>query len=754
MSPVLVAVVGLAAAGTVRIRAEVDPDLMTVRGTLDLAECACTLVDPLPLVPLPVDDRTRVRTFPGQDDPGELTWTAAPDTPGHVRFEARLPRRFGDLGRLPGRGLFGNGGWYPLPVDTRGHPLATRWDVEVVVPPDTVGVLNGQVGTGLVRWEGYADRAALVVLPHAQVTVVPVGGGELTFVEPATRGPRRRTLTAGLVDAGDWPLRSPPRLTIVEDLDLLHLAVAAPGMVYLSARTFRVSPGLLRYHAPAVRRAMVEASVPRGVGWERAFVGGALTRDLPLPDLRKALGPLAWNPLVDALLHDGTLPFYDAMFDEPFPASPGLFEVANPRLPATVAARQVDLLGGKGTAIALSRGLLEGRSLGDAAGRLEIPAAVVEGWSDPYPGAQDYAVRVHRGRVEVERRAADTASAEVVGVSVDGAAPVPWIAGPGAGRLVVEPARPARRARVDPAGDTRQTDLANDRWPVPWTFTFAGHFYGFSPTQGSFDLVGDVELRRKDDTRNTLLLEGAHHPQDLVGGGVGYARAFGALQDRQHRPHVVSLLLGASVLDPAFGPVDAGVLAVEARVGYRWDTRAGDSPLRGHRIAAELVGGLVPREDQQWARALVSATELVPLDARQVLAIRAGGGWASGHVAHRLLPLGGSEGVRGVPTSALLANERVTLNVEYRVALFRNLSVPLPLVWLTEVQVSPGLEAGAAWVGEGARGALAATFGVHTVTDAFGVRPVVAGATLAMPITAWRVEAQTLQVYVDFAQSF
>lgn len=747
----LLALVGMASAASIRLRAEVGADLASVQGVLDRIDCACTFVDPLPLLPLPTDDRVRVRTFPARDEIGSVTWVPSGD---NTPFQTELPRRYGDIGRLPGRGLWADGGWYPLPVDPAGHPIPSRWDAEVILPPGVVGVLNGVVGVGVVRWEGYADRLALAVIPKARVTVVKAGGGTLTFVEPGAGSARKRALVAALADGEGWPLRSRPDLTIVQDLDLLHLATAAPGMVYLSARAFRVAPGLYPHHGAPVRRAMVEAAVPRGVEWERSFVGGALTRGLPLPDLRKTLGPLAWNPLVDALLHDGTLPYYDAMFDEPFDPNPGLFAVAHPRVPAPAAARQVELLLGKGAAVTLSRLLLEGLRLEDAASRMGIPPEVVAGWQGPYPAEQDYAVRLHRGRVEVERRAGDDAGAEVVGIAIDGAAPEPWVAGPGPDRWVVEPASPPRKVHLDPALQTRQTDLSDDRWPVPWTFTFAGHFYGFSPTQGSFDLVGDIMLRRANDTRNVLILTGGHHPQNLVEGGVGYARAFGPLLNRQVRSQMISAIVRGSLLDEVFSATEDGDIAIDLTVAHSWDTRLGDSPLRGHRYATELGGGFVPGTDQRWARALGSYVQLVPVDARQVLALRVGGGWATGAVAHRLLPLGGADAVRGVPQGGVLGNERVSFNAEYRLAVFRNLSIPMPLVWVTELQVSPGIEAGAAWRAGEPMGALAATFGMHTVTDAFGIRPVLAGATLTYPLRTWGFEADSLQVYVDFAQSF
>jgi hypothetical protein len=754
---ILLALLASASAASIRVTALVDVDLATIRGTLDLADCACSLVDPLSFLPVPADDRTRLRTFPREDDRGAVTWAEVPGAPGRVRFEARLPARYGDVGQLSGRGLWADGGWYPLPVDAAGHPVTARWTVEVGLPADVVGVLNGQVGVHNVRWRGYADRAALAVIAHGRVSEMRAGGGKLRFVEAGHGAKRLHERVAALADAGGWPLRSAPDLTLVEDLDLLHLATAAPGMVYLSTRAFRLSAGLVPYHGPAVRRAMVEASVPRGVGWERSFVGGALTRGLPVPDMREALGFLAWNPLVDALLYDGTLPYYDAIFDEPFDTHPGLFELAWARFPAPAAARQLDDLRGKGSAVALSRLLLEGLPLERAADTLGILTEIVAAWLGPYPTGQDYRVDVHDGQVELVREAPADAPAEVVTLTVDGVPAPPWIAGPGPDRLPLANATTGdapRHVRVDPGGHTRQADLVDDRWPPRWTATFAGHLSNLSPTQQTFDLVGDLAFRRENDTRGLLLVTADHHPQDLVGASVGYARFFGPLLDRRLRPHRVTTGVGASLLDPGFGATVRGAVALDASLAYSWDTRVGDVPLRGHRYSAALGIGMVPGAVDVWASALASAVQLVPIDTRQVLALRIGGGWATGDVAHRLLPLGGGDAVHGVPVDAVLGNERIVGNVEYRAALFRNASVPLPMLWLTEVELSPGLEAGAAWRGEDRYAAVSATLGVHTLTDAFGARPVLAGATVAWPVWTTGFVADTPQFYVDFAQSF
>lgn len=232
--------------------------------------------------------------------------------------------------------------------------------------------------------------------------------------------------------------------------------------------------------------------------------------------------------------------------------------------------------------------------------------------------------------------------------------------------------------------------------------------------------------------------------------------------DRRTRPHEVTTGVGVSLLDPGFGatvlagsPSTApGTVGVDASVDYTWDSRTGDAPLRGHRYSVGVSGGIVPGYSIDWANIQVGAVQLVPIDPRQVLAIRGSAGWAIGGFANRLLPLGGADAVRGAPLDAVLANERLVGNLEYRLAVLRNASIPLPLLWVTGLEIAPGVEAGVAWTGQELYSAVSGTLGVHTVTDAFGIRPVSAGVTAAVPVWTGGFHAEEVQFYIDFSQSF
>ncbi len=753
----LLSFVPVAFALQIELRAEVTADPSRIRGTLR-ADAPVTLVNPLLALPPPPDDRTLFRTFPGRPDAGELTWTALED--GGWRFETRLPARYGDIGAIPGSGAWANGGWYPQPVGPDGAALVADWTVAVTLPAGALGVLNGRVARDSLTWSGTADRAALAVLPKGRVTELRVRGGTVRFVE--RDGPERvpARVLAAVVDEA-WPLLGPPDLTVVEDLDLLRLARPAPGTVYLSDRAFRVTPALLRrYHVDAVRTAVIGAALQGGQpgfgdGWTRDFAASALAGALPAPSARALLGWFAWNPVIDALLYDGTLPYFSDLFGESFPTPTGAYEALGARIPGGAAAAQLDDLRGEGTAAALVGLVVRGAAWAEATAALAVPAALTNAWARPYRADQDYAVVVDRAGARVERRAPVDAPAEVVDVRVDGAALAPWIAGPGPDTLPLPGDPPAGRVQVDAPVHVQQSDRANDRWPATWTTVVNGGVYNINPSQLTFDLAGDLRFRRRNDSRNVYVAAVEHDAQDLLSVDLGFVRYVGPLVDRRTRAHRLSFFAGPSLLDPAFRPTDAGAVALGASAAYVWDTRTDDYfALAGHRLGLSVGGGFVPESDDRWASASVLAVRLLSPHPRHVFAVKAKAGWASGEVEHRLLPLGGGGDVRAIPEAAVVGNVRVGGSLEYRLAPLRNASVPLPLLWLSDVHLSPGIDASAVWRGEERYTAVGAAMGLHVVTELLGVQPNLAGVTVALPIWSDGVEPEGPQVYIDFAHAF
>lgn len=715
-----------------------------------------TWVDPLAALPDPASTTDSLRTFPARPDRGAVRWEPEGDA---VRFEAQLPHRMGDVGWTgdPDRPrVNANGGWYPQLLDG-GRVVAARWIVDVAVGGDggrtlPVVVVNGAVGSGGVHWEGEADRAALAVVPGGRVHHDP--GAALTVVDRPGPTPSSHRLGRRLLQrAGESTDRALPPVTLVQGPDLQHLARAAPSMVYLSDHAFRILWIFRPYHALAVRQALLEATAPLPSGWDRAFVADAQARALDAPDLRKSLGWLTWNPVVDAILNDGSLPYYGDLFSEAFLDDPELLDRIEGRTPPRAASRQLDDLLGEGAALAEASRLLGG-------GEDRVPAALRTAWRSPYDGDQDYDLVIEQGKVRgVTRTAAPGAAAEVVTVSVDGTT-TPWLTGVGADSL---PLTDATVVRVDPVGHVQESNRANNRWPARWDVILSGGVGGISPTQGSVDAWGELVLRPNGDTHNRGIGILDHDEQDIVGASVGYIYAFGPLLNRQVRSQRLVALVDGAWLDPAFRPTTSGFLAIGGYLAWTWETRVDAQALSGHRYTAQVSGGFIPGSSDRWASVGASTTWLVELHPRHVVALRAKAGWASGDVEHRLLPLGGAADLRSVPTSRYLGNEKLLANAEYRVAVFRNAQVPLPLTWFSELQLAPGVEWGSTWANDGSSAmAVGGSLGIHTISDELGVRPTLFGVTLAAP--RWTLTkadpdpplqpVRDVQVYLDFSQGF
>ena len=743
----LILLAGLALAGG-RVAGTVTPDLARISATVECVDPAGAC--PLPLVRPVLGDIAVQRNGPDWPDAGEQAVTVE----GAIwTVQTRLPRRYGDTATLRNQGLWSNGTWLPAV----GGP--STWEVSLELPPDTVGVLNGEVreagDPAPLRWTGVAERFALAVLPakRAPLSRVEVAGGVVTFVGRAAQRPNVQKQVRALVEA-DWPFAEPPRLVVVSDRDRERLATAGPGVVYLSDRTFRLSPGLARFHWPAVRRALYAAALGELPAWDAAFLATLLAEGRPAPSVDRALGWAAWNPIIDELLTDGTLPFYGDTFNEARPAAPDPF-FAGRRAPREAALQLRDLLGPEATQAFLTEALAQRGAAGGparaAAAALGVDEGVVAGWEAAPDPAQDYRIETEGGRPARVTRAGGGA-AEVVVVEADDR-PSVWVAPPGPASLPL-PAG-TRKAAVDVAGRAEDAARDNNRGPPRWHTIATGWATDISPSQGSFTAWADLAFRKQGDTKNLYLVGARHDPQDLLSLSVGYVRAFGPLVDRRSRRHRVFITGGPSLLDGTYGSVESGEYVLGGAVGYTFDSRAADTyAMSGRRVSVAVGAGTRLTAAESWASAGGAWVELVPIHPRHVLATRLRAGWSSSEVAHRLLTLGGADAVRSVEETAVLGNERLVANVEYRWSALRDISVPLPLAWVSELQLVPGFDAGAVWIdgSDAPSVASGATVGLYSVLDVFGARPTLVGAVMAFPISP--VVSSVPQVYFSFDHAF
>ncbi len=737
-------IASLAHALELRVRAEVAPDFQTIRGSIE-SEAPVDYVDLLSRLPEPEGDLQRGRVFPGPPDTGRVSWSCEGL---RCSFEAYVPRRNGDIGAQPGEALWANGAWYPV-VD--GAPPAT-WDVELALPSGALGVANGAVATDQLRWRGVADRVAIAALPGPDTLPGRIAIGEAGRASVIGRAAQRPVVEReiGRIIGQRRPFDAPLDVVIVSTPHRQRLATAGPGVVYLSDRAFRLSPGLHRFHWAAVRRAIYSAAAPFPSTWDREFAATAMAQGAPTPSVKKSLGWAAWNPIVDALLTDGTLPFYEDVFDKAYPVAtdPYLLGRRDPRAAALQLDDAEPGLPAAAELVGLAR--REGIGIVEAAEHTGDMPGAVRGWQLPEDPEQDYAV-VRWGRLtRVERRGGT--AAEIVIVEEDGAPSWAPMETDDFVTIRVE----SRSAAVDPEGHVLDANRGNNRWPARWSVVATGWIDDISPSQGSFEAWGNLVFRRQDDSRNLFVTGLSHDARDLVSASLGYLHYFGPLVNRRARQHRVYVLAGPTLFDPAYQDVATGQAAMEGSLVYAWDTRVTDIyATEGQRLAFAIGGGTVLDGDDTWVSASATAIGLLPLHPRHVLAGRLKGGWSSSDVAHRLLSLGGADALRSLGDGEGLGNERALASLEYRWAPLRDASIPLGLAWLSQLQLVPGIEAGATRAREETvTGALGATLGLYVVADVFGARPTLVGAVGAIPLWRQGVPSSGPQVYVSFDHAF
>lgn len=730
-------------------------DLRVITGELRVEGTDClTLDDPLARLPLPTHDLDQRRTFSHRPEPGRLTLLPGP--PGAATgFVVQPPRRYDAAGVVPGHGLFSNGLWHPQ-LTCGGQPLSAVWTVTLHLPAGAVGALNGELAHETLRWRGEATHLALAVIPEGQLTVLSDG---VVYVG-ARPLPRRAQARLNEALSPGWPMAPARPLVIIETPNRRRLARTGPHTLYLSDRALRLSAGLWRYHKAAVWQGALTAGLPIPGDYERAVAAAVYARGQG-PDAAALLGPARFLPQIDAILYDGTLPFYSEVFGEPWPSDPLLDDISElyaPRLPPAALVAQVEARGGPQAPLRLADRLLAGQPLAEALdeeGLGAIPSA--------RPPVETASVEVSsRGgttTITLRREGQAELPPAAIAYEIDGQHYL-WEAPAGDAILGRTMSDRPDRVRLDPEGALHDPDRADNTWPRRWSITGAAYPYTLSLRSGRIAGGADLIFRRPYNSPAALSAGLFTDEQDLVGIDLSYYRALGPLQDRRRRPFRTYVSLMPSLLDPSFRPTEGSPIALGFATGLAYETRT-DSvfPRHGHRIGMSLGGGLVPG-GAAWSSVGLGGAVLLPLGGRLVLASRAGGTLAQGDVAHRQLSLGGGEAVSGVPAEALVGERRATAATELRAQPLRFASVPLPLAWLSDLQLNAGLEGG--WLGgvEGDGGAAHAvgwTAGVLGTADVFGARPSMLGLWAARPL--WADPASLLadptpQLYLRMYQAF
>ncbi len=776
------ALVSPARGGTVVIDATVDDDLRSIHGTVRFDEVNREVVDPLALLPEPHSDLDLFRTYPGRPNQGEVDLQQQPD--GSYAFTTRLPRRFGAVGATR-KGLFANGAWYPQP---EGLPIVD-FEVTVRLPPGTTGALGDVVGTHTLSWTGTAERAPLAVVRGGVLTELDGHGVLLTKGRPP-----RRVVEQLRKDLARWPHfskgrpRSEQSIVRAEDVDPEHgivvraplrrrLVRAGPGLAYLSDRAYRLTPGLEFAHRRAITKgvatAWVDSPDPLARELTAAGLGPALDAQLNV-DTDRALRRWSWIPQVNSLLASRRIAFYSDILDLPYPGDrvhDDLEEIIAPRWPGAAIAAQIDLLHGEGTSLRVAEHVARGDTLYVAMAREGHSAFELLPYRHAVP-VQDLQLTVEGSTVRVER----------VPVGGPGLIPV-GVQGPDDEIMVVtahslrealtlELDAPPRRVAIDPDGVIAQTRRVADTHPLRYQVTAAAYIDTLNVTRGQVFGALFTTLRRRGDTRHIWAGSLSNSRSDLVRAGVAHLFKVGPLVDGFNRAQRLRIGGSASVLDPRFADTEGAKVAIDTSLGWSWDTRVSDLfPLSGHRLFGTVTGGAIPGVGETWGGGYAGAIGIIGVHPRLSLAGRAAGSLARANVPHRLLQLGGSGAMRSIPVlpacpsapshpdgpCADLATERLLAVGEVRWAPLRNASVPMVLLWGTELQLTAGVEGVVAQVQDEPVRAFGVTTGVLGVGDMLGVEAMAAGVVAGWPV-AWEgleLEARALpEIYLRWAQAF
>ena len=730
----------------ITIDAVVDTKLGAVRGLMHVdTKRSIRLVNPLEQLPEPPDDLNLFRTYPGAPSHGIIRWSRVDEDTW--RFYTILPKRYGAIGSTRHHGLFANGAWYPQPMTTEGMPIV-EWDVSLTLPDGAHGALGDTTGLGELTWRGSSERVSLAVLPRGRLTPLP--GTEVTLLTRGRPGRRlqrevKRTL-ARLESDGAWSG------TVVEAPLRRRLARPGVGLAYVSDRAFRVTPGLERVHRSAVARAMVQSFLSFPDPFVRELTAATLIRvrsgALRRGGARDMVKWARWLPAIDAILNNQRVPFWGDIFEAVHPADPvqdDLIEILQPHTPGTVVAAQIeDSFGLEGLEVVASA-LGRGESLWGAANLAGIPRSRIESFQQPYP-VQDYRLEVERSppTVTITRDAPPTAVPETIVVQVDDERRA-WTTTRGPDTIEIDLSEPPKRIVLDPDSHIGQSSRLGDRWPATYVVTAAAWINTIQLTRGFADAFASTWIRRRYDTHNTFSVAALTNQETLLDARIGYTRKAGPLQDGFSRPHRFNFWVGGSAFNARFADVTDGRFAIGGGASWSWDTRVDYFfPLEGHALRVSVDGGFVPTSDRWWARARASATALTSPHPRHVIAVSTRAGIARGEVDHRLLSFGGESAMRSLPPTALVSSRQGVLLAEYRWALLRNASIPLGILWGSELQISGGAELGGAWHDEKWVAATGVTAGVSIVADTLGADPFLMGVTLG-----WSVWDEGLDIEHD-----
>ena len=396
------------------------------------------------------------------------------------------------------------------------------------VPGDAVGAVGDQAATSRITWEGTGDRAPIAVIRDGVLTPLETPQGPVTLL---TRHPPRRPLQRELLSQLDavWPEGTSLQGVVVEAPLRRRLTRSSPGLLYISDRAYRVTPGLYRYHHVAVTRGLLESWLPIASRLERHFVAGALTAErannIRRQDAEGLLRKFQWLPRVNSLLASQRTPFYADLMERPIPSDPLRDDVADRtgsnRTGAQVIAQLNDLYGPE-VPLCVATKHLAGTPWPDACEMCGMDVEVAnDAWAPT--GPQDYRLllreRENTMSATIERTAAAESPPEIVVVQADQTRHVARLA-PNE-RWTVNLGEDVKRVVLDPERHLEQTDRVRDSWPRRLQISAAGGISMLNLSSGDV-IAGAWSTSRWQWDARRLWIGTLVSNRTLVGGHINY----------------------------------------------------------------------------------------------------------------------------------------------------------------------------------------------------------------------------------------
>ena len=272
------------------------------------------------------------------------------------------------------------------------------------------------------------------------------------------------------------------------------------------------------------------------------------------------------------------------------------------------------------------------------------------------------------------------------------------------------------------------------------------------------DAVFEGWFRKANTNRNIPSLSLSTSRENWLAARLGFLHQFGPRLTGTLRSQRVLFSLRTALLNPNFAEITDGNITAEVGAAWRWDTRNESIfPTKGESLAASVGLGAIPGSDQRWWSIFASGTKLFSPHPRHVLASQASLAHADSDLPHRILDMGGPSALRSLPPTEYLVNSRVVGRLEYRATLLRDLSVPLLMLWGSELQVTSGVECGVGRTPTNTSSVCGATLGIAGVGDLLGGIPQMMGFTAGWPILATGIDIQPSpipEVYLRWWQEF